>query len=37
MQIAPATMPVHFGAYSLKKPHHVVILQFSEVVKGQAK
>ena len=31
---APATMPaLHIGADSLKKPHHIVTLQFSEVVK----
>ena len=30
-------MPVHVGANSLKKPHHIVILRFSEVVKGHAK
>ena len=30
-------MPVHIGANSLKKPHHIVILRFSEVVKGHAK
>ena len=35
-QTAPATMPVHIGANSLKKPHHIVILRFSEVVKGHA-
>ena len=36
-QTAPSTMPVHVGANSLKKPHHIVILLFSEVVKGHAK
>lgn len=25
------------GAVCLKKPHHIIILQFSEVVKGHAK
>ncbi len=30
-------MPVHVGANSLKKPHHIIILRFSEVVKGHAK
>ena len=31
-------MPVHVGANSLKKSHHIVILRFSEVlVKGHAK
>ena len=30
-------MPVHDGANSLKKPHHIVILRFSEVVKCHAK
>ena len=29
-------MPVHVGANSLKKPHHIVILRFSEVVKDHA-
>ena len=29
-------MLVHVGANSLKKPHHIVILRFSEVVKGHA-
>ena len=29
-------MPVHVGANSLKNPHHIIILQFSEVVKGHA-
>ena len=29
-------MPVHVGANSQKKPHHIVILRFSEVVKGHA-
>ena len=32
-QTAPAAMPVHVGANSLKKPHHIVILWFSEVVR----
>ena len=36
-QTAPATMPVHVGTNSLKKPHHIVILRFSDVVKGHAK
>ena len=35
--MAPVTMLVHVGANSLKKPHHIVILRFSEVVKGHAK
>ena len=38
-QIAPAAMPVHVGADSLKKPHDIVTLSFSEVffqVEGQA-
>ena len=35
-QTAPAAMPVHVGANSLKNPHHIIILQFSEVVKGHA-
>ena len=35
-QTAPAAMPVHVGANSLKKPHHIIILWFSEVVKGHA-
>ena len=35
-QTVPAAMPVHVGANSLKKPHHIVILWFSEVVKGHA-
>ena len=30
-------MPVHVGANSPKKPHHIVILRFSEVVKGHAR
>ena len=25
------------GAVSLKKPHHIITLQFSEIVKGHAK
>ena len=29
-------MPAHIGADSLKKPHHIVTLQFSEVVKDHA-
>ena len=36
-QTAPATMPVHIGVNSLKKPHHIIILRFSEAVKGHAK
>ena len=30
-QTAPAAMPGHVGADSLKKPHHIVTLSFSEV------
>ena len=30
-------MPAHVGADSLKKPHHIVTLPFSEVVKDHAK
>ena len=35
---APAAMPAHAGAKSLKKPqpHHIITLQFSEVVKDHA-
>ena len=35
---APAAMPAHTGAKSLKKPqpHHIITLQFSEVVKDHA-
>ena len=29
---APAALPVHIGADSLKKPHHIATLWFSEVV-----
>ena len=29
-------MPAHAGAESLKKPHHIVNLRFSEVVKDHA-
>ena len=29
--------PAHIGAESLKKPHHIVTLRFSEVVKDHAK
>ena len=32
-----AAVPAHVGAESLKKPHHIVTLQFSEVVKDHAK
>ena len=35
-QIAPAAMPAHIGADSLKKRHHIVTLWFSEVVKDHA-
>ena len=38
-QTAPAAMPVHVGADSLKKPHDIVTLSFSEgffQVDGQA-
>ena len=34
---APAAMPAHIGADSLKKPHHIVTLRFSEAVKDHAK
>ena len=34
---APAAGLAHVGAESLKKPHHIVTLQFSEVVKDHAK
>ena len=30
-------MQAHIGADSLKKPHHIITLQFSEVVKDHAK
>ena len=30
-------MPAHTGAESLKKPHHIVTLRFSEVVNDHAK
>ena len=36
-QTAPATVPEHIGADSLKKPHHIVTLRFSEVVKDHTK
>ena len=29
-------MPAHAGAESLKKPHHIVALRFSEVVNDHA-
>ena len=29
-------MPAHIGADSLKKPHHMATLRFSEVVKDRA-
>ena len=29
-------MPVHIGVDSLKKPHHIITLRFSEVVKDHA-
>ena len=35
-QTAPAAVPAHVGADSLKKPHHIVTLRFSEVVKDHA-
>ena len=35
-QTGPAAMPAHIGADSLKKPHHIITLQFSEVVKDRA-
>ena len=34
---APAAMPGHLGAVSLKKSHGIVILLFCDIVKGQAK
>ena len=34
---APAAVPAHVGADSRKKPHHIVTLRFSEVVKNHAK
>ena len=34
---APAAMPVQLGAVSLKTPHRIVTLRFSEVVKDRAK
>ena len=34
---APAAMPGHLGAVSLKKSHDIVILSFCNIVKGQAK
>ena len=33
---APAAMPGHLGAVSLKKPHDIVISSFCNIVKGQA-
>ena len=33
---APAVMPGHLGAISLKKSHDIVILSFCDIVKGQA-
>ena len=36
MITAPASVPAHIGAESLKKPHHIVTLRFSEVVKDHA-
>ena len=33
---APAAMPGHLGAVSLKKSHDIVILSFCNIVKGQA-
>ena len=35
--IEPADMPVHVGADSLRKPHHIATLLFSEVVNGHPK
>ena len=35
-QTALAAMLIHIGANSMKKPHHIVILRFSELVKGHA-
>ena len=32
-----AAVQAHDGAESLKKPHHIITLQFSEVVKDHAK
>ena len=34
--LAPTCTGMAAGAVCLKKPHHIVILQFSEVVKGHA-
>ena len=36
MLTTPATVLVHIGADSLKKPHHIVTLRFSEVVNDHA-
>ena len=36
MQTAPAAMPAQIGTDSLKKPHHIITLRFSEVVKDHA-
>ena len=36
IEFRAAAMLVHVGANSLKKTHHIVILQFSEVVKCHA-
>ena len=33
---APANVPAYVGADSLKKPHHIITLRFSEVVKDHA-
>ena len=34
---APAAMPGHLGAVSLKKSHDIVISSFCNIVEGQAK
>ena len=33
---APAAMPGHLGAVSLKKSHDIIILSFCNILKGQA-
>ena len=33
---APAAMPGHLGAVSLKKSHYIIILSFCNIVMGQA-
>ena len=33
---APAAMPGHLGAVSLKKSHDIITLPFCNIVKGQA-